>query len=287
MTVLGYALVSFVLIAAAAVVTVLVRQARASRKELERRLDELAQTRDRLVREEKLAAVGRLASGIAHEIRNPVAMILSAVSMGRSGSGLSRDELDGIIAQEARRLDRLTSDFLLYARQRPLERRPVRLAEVLGSLAGVIQPRLAEARLALSVDAPPHLAATVDPFQIQQALLNLLLNAADATPAGGALVLGAEDDGAGGAVLFLESSGPAIPAEAVAQIFEPFFTTKPSGSGLGLPITRSIAQAHGGDVALALNEPGHVRFALTLPGALCPPPADAPAATRVGAHPDR
>lgn len=256
--------VVLIYVVVALVVSLLGRQVRSDQAALEASLRELRETRDLLVREEKLAAVGRLASGIAHEIRNPVAMILSSIAMGRGGGGLPREELDGIVEQEARRLERLTSDFLLYARQKPPERRPAELAAVLEYVAGLARARAAEAGVSLEVSCPEGLAADLDPFQIHQALLNLLLNALDATPAGGTVRLGA-GPGEEEVRIFVEDSGGPIPPAAAERIFEPFFTTKPAGTGLGLAIGRSLARAHGGDIALAANEPGRVRFELTLP----------------------
>ena len=285
--------VALIYVVVALVVAVLARQGRADQAALEANLEELRQTRDRLTAEEKLAAVGRLASGIAHEIRNPVSMILSSVAMSRSGGGLPREELDAIVTQEAERLERLTSDFLRYACERPPARRPTALPVALGYVAGLVQARCAEAGVELVVGCDPELAASVDSFQIHQALLNLILNAVDATPRGGTVRLQAQAAGVD-VGLAVENSGAAIPEAAVARLFEPFFSTKPAGTGLGLAIEPQHRPRPRRRLGLAVNSAGRVRFDLTLPGARCavPDPPLILCRTRPepdprGPHPDR
>ncbi len=257
----------------ALVVALLVRQLREEQAATEDSLKELAATRDRLVQEEKLAAVGRLSGAIAHEIRNPVAMIVSSLDMSRRGGEdmLSREDLDGIIDQEARRLERLTTDFLSYARERAPNKKRQSVATLLGYVASLAQARLAQTHVELAIDCPRDLEVDFDAFQIEQALLNLLLNAIEASTEGGVVALGARSEAAEGSeesdlVLFVETGAGPIPPEVTVRLFEPFFTTKPQGTGLGLAITRRLARAHGGDADLSVNEPGRVRFDLRLPG---------------------
>ncbi|MFL5404824.1 MAG: ATP-binding protein, partial [Myxococcales bacterium] len=249
--------VSLIFLVVAAVVRLLATQ-------LQRRESELRRNRDRLVREEKLAAVGRVASAIAHEVRNPVSMIASAVGMVRrpDTSEELRVELLDIVGHESVRLERLTQDFLAYARQRAPQPRETFLPDAVGLVAGLVRPRAIELGVALetgSEEAP----AALDPFQVQQALLNLVRNALEATGRGGTVSLSARREN-GFAVFAVENSGSAIPDDLVSRLGEPFFTTKPEGTGLGLAIARSIANAHGGDLTLANNAPGRVRFELRL-----------------------
>ncbi len=265
------ATVAVIYVVVGVVVSHLARQLRAERFAVERNLAELVRTKNLLVEEEKLAAIGRLAGAIAHEIRNPVTMIVSSLALARRGGegALPRNELDGILEKEAGRLEKLTTDFLSYARAKPPARAPCDIPSTLRYIADVAQARATEARVRFRVDAPEGLETRVDPFQLHQALLNLVTNALDAAPEGSEVVLGARravgSPGAAGVVLTVEGSGGAIPSDAVRRVFEPFFTTKPTGSGLGLAITQRIARAHGGDALLELNEPGRVRFALALP----------------------
>ncbi len=239
---------------------------------LERSLAELERTRDRLVEEEKLAAVGRLSSAIAHEIRNPVAMILSSARLlglpagDPAEDGAQPEEMRRIVLGEARRLEKLTTDFLAYARIRDPERKEIPLREVLEYLTAVARARAAERGLDLAVKAAGDGPVRVDPFQVHQALLNLVLNAFEASPEGATVTVGGERTGET-LVLWVENPGEPLPPSTVDRLFEPFFTTKPRGTGLGLAVARNIARAHGGDLWLAANEPGRTRFEMTLPGA--------------------
>ena len=251
----------------APVVALLVGRLRREQGRLRDSLAELERARDRLVSEEKLAAVGRFASAIAHEVRNPVAMIVSSLELAKDASTDSarRDEWREVAGTEARRLEALTGDFLLYARQRKPEKHRTPVATTVGYVAGLAQARLSQAGLQLTVQCPEDLVAPFDPFQVHQALLNLMMNACDATPSGGLITMRARPVPGGGVALFVENSGPAIPEDVVPKLFEPFFTTKPRGSGLGLAISRAIARGHGGDLVLEVNEPGRVRLALNIP----------------------
>jgi signal transduction histidine kinase len=158
------------------------------------------------------------------------------------------------------RLERLTSDFLAYARDRSPDLRSTTLGDTLEMIGGLCRPRAEEAGVTLSTscqDGP----VLLDPFQIQQALLNIAINGIEATPAGGYV----RCEGAvspGRAVFSVENSGPALSPEAALRFEEPFYTTKPNGTGLGLAIAASIAAVHGGSLTLAENRPGKVRWEL-------------------------
>ncbi|MGE5346247.1 MAG: sensor histidine kinase [Acidithiobacillales bacterium] len=261
-------------VVAALVVGYLAGQLRRDQARLRQSLDELGQTRERLVAEEKLAAVGRLASAIAHEIRNPVAMIASSAALmkERAPEDPIREEMGEIVLSEAQRLERLTSDFLTYARLREPEKRATRLADTIGYVSSVARASAASAGVSIESEVHDEAGgggtALVDPFQIQQALLNLVMNAVEAAPRGTAVRTGLTVDGRGAATLFVENGGGPIPEETSARLFEPFFTRKLGGTGLGLAIARSIARANGGDLVLAENGTDQVRFELTLPAAL-------------------
>lgn len=266
---------SLTYIVVAVVVGYLAGRLRRDRQRLATSLAALEEARDRLVKEEKLAAVGRLSSAIAHEIRNPVAMIVSSAGLLKSAGrdDASRQEMEQIILGEAQRLERLASDFLAYARARRPERKATRLRDALDYVASVARARAAESDQRVEVECPEDGEVLVDPFQLQQALLNLLINALDASPPGSTVALGGRLEGSGGLLLTVQNPGAAIPEETRERLFEPFFSTKPSGTGLGLAIARTIARAHGGELWLEANEPGLVRFAIRIPGALAGPGA--------------
>ncbi|MGA7615989.1 MAG: HAMP domain-containing sensor histidine kinase [Thermoanaerobaculia bacterium] len=258
--------VALIYIVVGTVVALLSRQLRKEQRRLSESFEQLQITRDRLVEEEKLAAIGRLASSVAHEIRNPVAMILSSLAMSGRGEtiGLSRSELDSIIEQEATRLERLVSDFLIYARQTPPDRSCVPLVSILGYARDLAQGKVAEAGLRLRIDCDEEIVVEADVHQLHRAVLNLVSNAIEATPPGGEVVVRglARPEGIAIAV---ENPGEPVPPEIRSQIFEPFFTTRPAGTGLGLAIARSIARSHHGDLFLASNEPGRILFEILLP----------------------
>ncbi len=261
--------VALIFILVAGVVRILAHQLWGREEALQQSLSQLAAARDLLVKEERLAAIGKLSFAIAHEIRNPVTMIAcSASAASRPNAPVeARAESLEIIAQESRRLERLTTDFLSYARQRPPELRRVALATTLGSAWGLARQRAEEAGIELvlaPVEGEQELECELDPFQIQQALLNLLMNALDATPSGGRICLGGSARG-GRLRLWVEDTGAPIPHAITERLGEPFQTTKPMGTGLGLAITRSIARGHGGDLILEDNSEGQVRLALNLP----------------------
>lgn len=258
--------VALIFILVAGVVRLLAHQVWDREEALRQSLSQLAAARDQLVKEERLAAIGKLSFAIAHEIRNPVTMLVcSASAASRPGaSEEARTECLGIIAQESRRLERLTGDFLAYARQRPPELRRVTLATTLGAAWGLVQHRAEEAGIELILVPVEETEVALDPFQIQQALLNLVMNALDATASGGRICMGGTV-GNGRLRLWVEDTGAPVPQAIAERLGEPFQTTKPMGTGLGLAITRTIARAHGGDLVLEDNHEGQVRLALNLP----------------------
>ena len=233
-------------------------------------LAELEQARERLLQEERLAAVGRLSSAIAHEIRNPVAAIVSALSMAsRNDLGSSeREEMSQIAGKEAARLEKLTTDFLAYARPRGPQKGLYSVDDTLGYVADVCRPRAIEKSVTISFEALGTLAVEMDAAQVQQALVNLVMNAVEASSPGGTVRMRAVADGGGSTRIEVEDNAGSIPLGTVARMFEPFFTTKPEGTGLGLAVARNIARAHGGDLILSANEPGRVCFSMMLPAAV-------------------
>jgi two-component system sensor histidine kinase AtoS len=203
---------------------------------------------------------------VAHEIRNPVSIIASSlVTADRTEVGeQQRREMLAIARGEAARLEKLTGDFLSYARPSEPKRTPASMTEVLGYIAEIANVHASKKNIKISLESGEDLRANVDREQLQRALLNLLLNAIDATPAGGQVVVRLSRPSAQSVELQVENSGDPIPEEVLSRIFEPFYTTKPHGTGLGLAISRNIARVQGGDLVVARNEPGHVCFAITV-----------------------
>jgi two-component system, NtrC family, sensor histidine kinase HydH len=211
-----------------------------------------------------LSAVGRLSSAIAHEIRNPVAMITSSIATAKQLSGAERDEMFEIASAEAARLVTLTTEFLDYARPRTPSLAPTSVADTLGYVADASRAHASQKGLRIEVKVSDPLEVQADCGQLQQALMDLVLNAVDAAPANSLITLAAH--GMDHQVCIdVENSGDAIPHPALGRIFEPFFTTKPEGTGLGLAIARNIARGHGGDLVIATNGPQRICFSMTLP----------------------
>lgn len=260
----GTALIFFLV---GSVVWLLASSLRKEQEQLGRTLRELENARDRLVQQEKLAVLGCLSSGIAHEIRNPIAMISSSLAMVKecAADESLREEMLDIATQEAHRLERFTSEFLVYARNRAPETEPTSAESILRYVGELSRAHAAGKALKIECECAADIVVHVEPFQMHQALLNLLANAMDAGPPGSTIRIGWKSGVHGGGVLYVENAGEAISPSVLPQLFEPFFTTKPRGTGLGLAIVQKIAEAHGGGLQLEENRPGAVRFSIYIP----------------------
>ncbi len=243
----------------------LVNQLRSNDQRLYASMRELESTRERLISEEKLSAVGRFASSIAHEIRNPVAMITSALATADhlSADDNEREEMLGIAGREAKRLEKLTKDFLMYARPVHPHVSEASLIDILEHIVDLTKMHAAGRNIAVSYEIIGSTHAMIDQSQIEGALVNLCLNAVDATPEGGQIEVRSKTDH-GRLFLEIRNSGSKIKPENLRQVFEPFFTTKPGGTGLGLAIARGVALAHGGDLYISSNEDSNVVFTLEI-----------------------
>ncbi len=225
---------------------------------------ELERAREQLLREERLAAVGRFSSAIAHEIRNPVSMIASSIATAKELSGAEREEMFEIASEEANRLTQLTTDFLDYAKPRPLQLEEMNVNDVVAYVADASRAHASKKGIRFELDVPAELTVCTDGRQLQQALMNLLLNAVDASPVDGTVAIRVGNTGEN-IHIDVENAGSLIQGAALSRLFEPFFTTKARGTGLGLAIARNISRTQGGDLVLAANEPGRVCFSVILP----------------------
>jgi len=243
----------------------LVHQLEIKQDKLYRNMMELEATREKLLSEERLAAIGRLASGVAHEIRNPVAMIASSLATAAdlSEDPSERDEMFAIAARQAKRLEVLTNDFLHYARPSVPDRALIPVNDIISHVANMARMRAAERSIQVCEQLGDDVKGDIDASQVEGALLNLGINAIDATPDGGLITYRSRCEGSI-LTVDVENSGSAISEQDLLRIFEPFFTTKPTGTGLGLAIARGVARAHGGDLWISKNLEGAVIFTMTL-----------------------
>jgi two-component system sensor histidine kinase HydH len=160
----------------------------------------------------------------------------------------------------------LTGGFLAYARPQPIQKATGSASDTLFYVASACKAFASDRGVSLKVDVAPDLSVNMDAPKVQQALLNVVKNAIEASPHQQSVTLVGSVSKDRAVWFEVHNQGPAISKEALEQIFEPFFSTKQGGGGLGLAIARNIARAHGGDLFLRMNEPGRVCFTLELPG---------------------
>jgi signal transduction histidine kinase len=235
-------------------------------EDLRRSYADLRRAQDQLVHRERLAALGELASVVAHEVRNPLGVIFNSLGSLRRilrPEGDAKMLLD-IVGEEADRLNRIIGDLLDFARPTLPTLRPEALDRVLEE---ALSAALAQARGPVDVRrevAPDLPLVPVDARLLRQALVNVILNAVQAMPEGGPLSVRARARD-GFAVLEVEDAGPGIPDEVRHRIFEPFFTTKATGTGLGLAVVKRILDGHRGRIEVSAAPGGGTTFALHLP----------------------
>lgn len=168
-----------------------------------------------------------------------------------------------IADRQAKRLEKLTTEFLSYAKPSVPHRSRVDISDLIGAVESLARIRANGQKIDISSNVDCDATVDLDPTQVEGALLNLTLNAIEATTGNGEVQLTFR---MAGNVLRIDvrNSGPGIPDSHLARIFEPFFTTRPNGTGLGLAIARGVAHSHGGDLWVSINEPENVVFTMTL-----------------------
>jgi signal transduction histidine kinase len=232
-------------------------------------VDQLQQREHEVLRTEQLAAVGQLAAGVAHELRNPLTSIKMLVQTGLEGEpppGLPAEDLT-VVEAEVRRMEESIRTFLDFARPPRCERRRSDLGAVVRRALTLTEGRARRQQVTLTEVLPPEpVMLDIDPEQMQQVLVNLLLNAFDALPRGGTVRVALERAGDGGAVaVSVRDNGPGIAQAVRGRLFQPFVTSKEDGVGLGLSICKRLVEAHGGRIGAADAPGGGTVVRFTLP----------------------
>jgi two-component system, NtrC family, sensor histidine kinase HydH len=247
------------------------RRLEATAGDLEQSMRQLRSTEEKLVQEAQLAAVGRLSAGLAHEIRNPLASIKGSAEILADdfGAGHPKRRLLQVLVDEAVRLNDVLTRFLVFARPAPAQRESVAAAEELETVATLVRPREetgSAAGVAIHFDrtGSDGLRLHVDPRQVRQVLLNVVLNAVQACGERGEVTLRGERRH-GRAVLSVRDTGSGFTADALANAFTPFYTTRSEGTGLGLAISHRIVAQHGGAIRLANAPEGGALVEIELP----------------------
>jgi signal transduction histidine kinase len=234
-------------------------------KEVDERTSELRQAQEKLVRQERLAVLGQLAGSVAHELRNPLGVMLNAVyylkMILRDPHPVTQEYLE-LLESEVRISERIVSDLLNFSRIKTATKEIVGITELTRS---VLEKQPGPPDVLVSTDIATDMTHVfVDPQQIEQVLDNLVLNAFQAMPNGGKLEIHAACE-ASQAVITIADTGCGIPKENMSKIFEPLFTTKAYGIGLGLPLSKELVEINGGRIT-ADSEPGKgATFTLYLP----------------------
>ncbi len=233
-------------------------------------LKDMSQVRDleaAVARSERLAAIGSLAGGVAHEIRNPLSSLKGFATYFKERSPDRPDDqkIATIMIQEVDRLDRTVGQLLELSRPVRVSPTPLPVRSVVETAVALVRPRAAAAGVDLTVDLPGDLAPVpMDPERMHQVMLNLLLNAIEAMNGGGRLRVAVETM-ATGIEIRVADTGPGIAGEHLQRVFDPYFTTKSTGTGLGLAIVHNIIEAHHGTVAIDSRPGAGTTVRLRLP----------------------
>lgn len=231
------------------------------------RLEEMQELERQLRRRDRLSALGGVAAGLAHELRNPLSIIKTSADYVKQNEHLAEPETRFLayIGEEVERIDRLVSEFLAFAKPSLLTLSTVRPFESAERVCALCRLQLEQSGITVEMkDAAPAVTVAGDDNQIFQAVLNLVINAIEAMPSGGTLritqaVLGSD------LVLIFGDTGPGVPSDLEERIFNPFFTTKVDGTGLGLAKVFAVMESHGGRVECRSEADHGAKFCLYFP----------------------
>jgi two-component system NtrC family sensor kinase len=235
---------------------------------VEQRSTELKAMQGHLIQTEKLAAIGKLAAGVAHEINNPLTGVLTNSSLlleDLPAGNPMREELQ-VIVDETLRCRKIVKGLLDFARQTKPQKQLVDMNSVVEDVLALVRNQASFRNISLETILDPELPAVMaDRDQMRQVVLNIVLNAAEAMPCGGSIKVISRRDGAGFVEIDVKDTGPGIPDEVKDKLFEPFFTTKKTGTGLGLAIAYGIMERHKGTIDFASVQGQGTTISLRLP----------------------
>lgn len=236
----------------------------------ERMVTAISEANERLVATERLATIGKMAAHVTHEVRNPLSSIALNLELLEEEIGPEEAESRALvraISREVERLSALSGQYLSMARNQQPSFESEPLSDIVEDAVEFMRPELHRHGIRLELEvAPDTPLVCVDDAQIKQALFNLIRNAQEAMPEGGAVHV-TVGPGEEGAVFVVDDEGPGIDAHTAERLFDPFFTTKRHGTGLGLAVTRQIVAAHGGKIRYERRAEGGSRFIIELPPA--------------------
>jgi two-component system, NtrC family, sensor histidine kinase HydH len=219
-----------------------------------RDMTEVRRLQQEVTRNRRMASLGSIAAGVAHEIRNPLSSLKGFATYFRerfSESPTERETAE-VMIREVDRLNRVINQLLEFARPLTMTLVPTSLQSLIRHILKTVEGQAREKGIVIEADLPPEIGEiSIDADRMSQVLMNLALNAIAATEAGGILrvVLARQDERS--VRISITDTGAGIRKEDLSRVFDPYFTTKPAGTGLGLPIVEKIVEAHGGKISLA------------------------------------
>jgi two-component system, NtrC family, sensor histidine kinase HydH len=234
---------------------------------IEQRAEERLRLKEQLSRAERMSAMGEMAAGISHEIRNPLGIIRSSAELLKKKVAKidPSNALPDIIVEEASRLNGIITDFINFARPRSPKLSPCRLDDVIEKTLTFLAPQIEERGYTIEKAYQNPLPEIMgDAPMLHQSLLNLFINAMQAMPDGGSIRINLHAEG-GLARIEIEDTGYGIPADLSEKIWDPFFTTKDKGTGLGLGIVKNIIEAHGGSIRIVNRKTQGASVTIDLP----------------------
>jgi signal transduction histidine kinase len=235
----------------------------------DRMQQQLKESQEKLLHQERLSAVGRMASTIIHDLRSPLNVVLLALERVNQHDNAAEQKLLAIVQTSILRINRMAQELLDFSSGTlRLDRREVNVSDFLRTLTAEISPTLEQQRIRLTTTLGVDGTFIFDPDRLHRALLNIITNAIDVLPSGGEIALSVRHEN--GSLLFtISDNGPGIPKEIEDRIFDPFVTAgKAKGTGLGLSITKEIVELHGGSVSFKRRPTGGTTFIVAIPTAV-------------------